>query len=80
MLLSKAFDGPSRAWTKRTKQVLERAAEEKLARVGTHLGLEAVLLGLLWEHDGVAVWALENLRVAPGQVRKEVEQLLRPSA
>jgi hypothetical protein len=67
-------------FTPRAKKVLELSLREALTLGHNHIGTEHVLLGLLREHEGVAVRVLVDSGVGPETVRASVlEELGNPS-
>jgi ATP-dependent Clp protease ATP-binding subunit ClpA len=63
-------------FTPRAKKVLELALREALALGHNFIGTEHVLLGLLREHEGVAVRVLHELGHSPDRVRDAVGHML----
>lgn len=59
-------------FTPRSKKVLELASRETLQLGHDYIGTEHILLGLLRESEGVSARAFRNMRVKPGDVRREV--------
>ena len=59
-------------FTQHARQVVVFAQEEARALRHSHIGSEALLLGLLREHDGVAGRALESLGVSLEKARLAV--------
>ncbi|MCY3974926.1 MAG: ATP-dependent Clp protease ATP-binding subunit [Simkaniaceae bacterium] len=60
------------ALTGKVKKVFESANEEATDLSHSYVGTEHLLLALLRQHDGVAGQILENLRVDPKAVRREI--------
>lgn len=60
------------ALTGRVKKSFESAGEEANILEHNYIGTEHLLLGILNQADGVALQILENLRINPKEVRKEI--------
>ena len=65
-------------FTERVRTVLAWAREEAIRLGHEYVGTEHMLLGLLRDEGGVAVAALDALRVDRGRVRRLVEETVRP--
>jgi prophage maintenance system killer protein len=64
--------GPFRRFTDQARQVVFHAAQEaQLLRHG-HVGTEHLLLGLVFDDEGLAAKALESLGLSLGEVRHQV--------
>ena len=64
----------------RVKDVIAFSREEALRLGHDYIGTEHFLLGILREGDGVAVKLLKQLEVDLGQLRKVVEEAIKPSS
>jgi len=64
--------GGQMPFTSRSKKVLELALREALQLGHNYIGTEHILIGLMWEGEGVAVRVLSNLGVRRDRVRQEV--------
>src|SRR5258708_3535683 len=62
--------------TPRAKKVLELAADEARRLNHDYIGTEHLLLGLVREGEGIAVWALESLGVNLEKVRTQTIRVL----
>jgi ATP-dependent Clp protease ATP-binding subunit ClpA len=63
-------------FTPRAKRVVERAFDEARRLDHDHIGPEHLLMGLVREGDGIAVWALMNLGVDRAEVLAKTTSLL----
>jgi ATP-dependent Clp protease ATP-binding subunit ClpC len=63
-------------FTERARQVVVLAQEESRAMKHGHIGTEHILLGLLREHDGVALQVLESFDVTLERTRGEVVRIV----
>jgi hypothetical protein len=64
-------------FSERALQVMRRANVQAQRFCHEFVGTEHILLGLVQEHKGVAVWILHSLGVDRRRVRREVEKELR---
>ena len=73
-----AGTGPSGSppFTPRAKKVMELSLREALQLGHSYIGTEHILLGLVREGDGVGVTILGLLGAAPGEVRKQVMEVI----
>src|SRR4051812_13586225 len=60
--------------TPRAKLVIERAVDEAILLNHNYISTEHLLLGLLFDGEGIAVGVLESVGVAPEKVRRQVLQ------
>ncbi len=63
-------------FTKRARRVLTRAQEEARNLNHRYIGTEHLLLGLLGEDGSVAMRVLQELDIAPDQVRQSIERMV----
>jgi ATP-dependent Clp protease ATP-binding subunit ClpC len=63
-------------FTERVRKVLTLARDEAHARNHEYVGTEHILLGIVDEGGGVAVDALQNLRVDLSQIRVEMDKVV----
>jgi hypothetical protein len=68
--------GMFQRFTDRARRVVHLAKEEAWLLRHNYLGTEHLLLGLLYEHDGVAARALLSLGVSLDEVRTRVEEII----
>jgi len=73
-----AATGPDLPYTSRAKKVLELAMAEARDLTHNYVGTEHLLLGLLYEGNGVAARALISLGVSLDQARARVEDIIGP--
>ncbi len=66
--------------TARAKKALELAEQEAKTLDHDYIGTEHILLGLMWETDGLAAQMLVNLGVSYQVVREEVLGFVKPGA
>jgi ATP-dependent Clp protease ATP-binding subunit ClpC len=66
-------------YTPRVKKVLALAGKEAKALNHPYVGTEHILLGLLWEGEGVAARVLKSLEVDPARTRNEILKELDPN-
>src|SRR6201998_3381010 len=66
-------------YTPRVKKVLALAGKEAKAQHHSYVGTEHILLGLLWEGEGVAAQVLKSLEVDPARTRNEILKELDPN-
>ena len=69
-------DTPKLPLTPRAKKVLKYAFEEAKRLKCAYIGSEHILLGLLWEREGIAAQVLFDLDVTIERVTQEVKELL----
>jgi hypothetical protein len=63
-------------FTDRARKVMQLATEESMRLKADWVGTEHILLGLVKEELGVAVWALKNLGLNLPDVRRTMERFL----
>jgi len=68
--------GRLRRFTNRAKRAVHLAQEEALLLRHSHIGTEHLLLGLLYEGEGVAARVLESLEISLEEVRARVEEII----
>jgi ATP-dependent Clp protease ATP-binding subunit ClpC len=68
--------GGSPPFTPRAKKVLELSLREALQLNHSYIGTEHLLLGLLREGEGVAMFVLTNLGADPARIREEVQRII----
>ena len=68
--------GRLRRFTDRARRAVLLAEEEALLLRHGQVGTEHLLLGLLYEGEGVAARALESLGISPEEVRTRVEEII----
>jgi len=68
--------GRLRRFTDRARRAVRLAQEEALLRRHGHVGTEHLLLGLLYEGEGVAARALASLGISLEQVRARTEEII----
>src|SRR5271169_663680 len=66
-------------YTPRVKKVLVLAGKEAKALNHSYVGTEHILLGLLWEDEGIAAQVLKSLEVDPVRTRNEILKELDPN-
>jgi prophage maintenance system killer protein len=64
--------------TDRARRAVHFAREEALLLRHDQVGTEHLLLGLLYEGEGVAARVLESLGISPQDVRREVDEIIGP--
>ena len=69
--------GRLRRFTDRARRAVRLAQEEALLLRHGQVGTEHLLLGLLYEGEGVAARALESLGISLDEVRTRVEEIIR---
>ena len=72
-LIEMGTEGRFDRFTERARRVLTLAQEEALRFKHNYMGTEHLLLGLVWEVEGVAAKVLSNLGIEPANVRSAVE-------
>jgi ATP-dependent Clp protease ATP-binding subunit ClpC len=65
-------------FTTRVRELLSLAHEEALRLRHEYVGSEHILLGLLNEGEGAAIAALKHMGVDPREMRKRIEEGIRP--
>jgi prophage maintenance system killer protein len=68
--------GRLRRFTDRARQAVRLAQEEALLLRHGHVGTEHLLLGLVYEGEGVAAQVLESLEISLEEVRARVEEII----
>jgi Clp amino terminal domain, pathogenicity island component len=68
--------GRFRRYTDRARRAVELAGEEARLLRHNYIGTEHLLLGLLYEGEGVAARALESLGISREDVRGQVEEII----
>lgn len=68
--------GKFRRFTDRARRAVQLAQEEALLLSHNYVGTEHLLLGLIYEGEGVAAKALESLGVSREDVRAQVEEII----
>jgi prophage maintenance system killer protein len=68
--------GMFRRFTDRARRAVHLAREEALLLRHDHVGTEHLLLGLLYEGDGVAAHVLESLGISREAVRGQVDEII----
>jgi ATP-dependent Clp protease ATP-binding subunit ClpC len=63
-------------FTDRARRVVVLAQEEARALDHNYIGTEHILLGLIHEGEGVAVSALEALRISPADIRADLQAII----
>ena len=63
-------------FTDRARRVMVLAQEEARLLNHNHMGTEHLLLGLIYEGEGVAAQALESLGLTLPAVRQQVEEII----
>jgi ATP-dependent Clp protease ATP-binding subunit ClpC len=67
-------------FTERVRKVLAMAREEAFRLKHEYVGTEHILLGLIREGEGVAAAVLQNLSIDAEQLRRTIDETVKPGA